>query len=63
MRVKITVRENTMRILFDSKQSHFKTPFGTLTPGEECTLCIHVPASVQAKRWSAIFIMQVAAMR
>ncbi len=38
-----------MRILFDSKQPQFKTPFGTLTPGESCTLCIHIPASVQAK--------------
>ena len=38
-----------MRILFDSKQSQFKTPFGTLTPEETCTLCIHIPASVQAK--------------
>ena len=37
-----------MRILFDSKQSQYKTPFGTLTPGQECTLSIHVPATVQA---------------
>ncbi len=37
-----------MRILYDSKLPQFKTPFGTLTPGQECTLHIHVPASVQA---------------
>ena len=37
-----------MRILYDSKETQFKTPFGTLTPGQECTLHIHVPASVQA---------------
>ena len=37
-----------MRILFDSKQLRFKTPFGTLTPGQECTLHIHVPISVGA---------------
>ena len=37
-----------MRILYDSKLSRHKTPFGTLTPGEKCTLTIHVPASVQA---------------
>ncbi len=37
-----------MRILFDSKLPQFKTPFGTLTPGEVCTLSIHVPASVQS---------------
>ena len=39
-----------MRILFDSKQPQFKTPFGTLTPNETCTLHIHVPASVQATK-------------
>ncbi len=37
-----------MRILFDSKLPQYKTPFGTLTPGEVCTLNIHIPASVQA---------------
>lgn len=37
-----------MRILYDSKQPQYKTPFGTLTPGETCTLNIHIPAAVQA---------------
>lgn len=37
-----------MRILYDSKQLHHKTPFGTLTPGEGCTMCIHIPATVAA---------------
>ena len=37
-----------MRILYDSKCSQFKTPFGTLIPGQECTLNIHIPATVQA---------------
>ncbi len=37
-----------MRILYDSKQPQYKTPFGTLTPNEVCTITIHVPASVQA---------------
>ena len=36
-----------MRILFDSKQLLYKTPFGTLTPGQECTLHIHIPTSVR----------------
>ena len=36
-----------MRILFDSKQPQFKTPFGTLLPGETCTLHIHIPTNVQ----------------
>ncbi len=35
-----------MRILFDSKLSQFKTPFGTLTPKQECTLHIHIPGSI-----------------
>ena len=36
-----------MRILFDSKLPQFKTPFGTLTPNQECTLTVHVPSTVQ----------------
>ena len=36
-----------MRILFDSKQLAFKNPFGTLVPGQVCTLTIHIPAAVQ----------------
>ncbi len=36
-----------MRILYDSKQLIYKTPFGTLVPGETCTQHIHIPASVQ----------------
>ncbi len=35
-----------MRILFDSKQENFKTPFGTLTPQQECTLHIHIPTNI-----------------
>ena len=38
-----------MRILYDSKQLQFKSPFGTLTPDETCTLHIHIPHTVQAK--------------
>ena len=37
-----------MRILYDSKQLQFKTPFGTLTPDQECTMNIHIPGTVQA---------------
>ena len=39
-----------MRILYDSKLSTYKTPFGTLTPGEVCTMNIHIPSTVQATR-------------
>jgi len=37
-----------MRILFDSQQTKYKTPFGTLSQGELCTLHIHIPCSVGA---------------
>ncbi len=39
-----------MRILYDSKLSQYKTPFGTLVPDQECTLHVHVPMGVQATR-------------
>ncbi len=37
-----------MRILYDSKNLTYKSPFGTLTPGQECTLNIHIPMNVEA---------------
>ncbi len=37
-----------MRILYDSKQLTYKSPFGTLTPGQTCTLNIHIPMNVEA---------------
>ena len=37
-----------MRILFDSKKSMFKEPFGTLAAGQNCTLHIHIPSDVGA---------------
>lgn len=39
-----------MRILFDSKQTRFKDPFGTLTPGQTCTLHLHIPHTVEARQ-------------
>ena len=39
-----------MRILFDSKSLTHKTPFGTLTPEDKCTLNLYIPASVKASR-------------
>ena len=36
-----------MRILFDSKKTDFKTPFGVLKPAQRCTLHLHVPVSVR----------------
>jgi len=43
-----------MRILFDSKQLQYKTPFGTLVPDQICTLNIHIPSSVQARNVTCI---------
>ena len=39
-----------MRILFDSKKLIHKDPFGTLLPGQLCTLHIHVPSTVGAQK-------------
>ena len=43
-----------MRILYDSKQLKYKTPFGTLTPDTPCTMPIYVPSTVQATMMSCI---------
>ena len=37
-----------MRILYNSKELFHKDPFGTLIPGQDCRLSIHVPCSVGA---------------
>ena len=44
-----------MRILYDSKQLCYKDPFGTLTPGQECTLHIHIPCAVQTTAVYCVF--------
>ena len=36
-----------MRILFDSKKTEYKSPFGCLVPGQACKLNIRIPATVQ----------------
>ena len=43
-----------MRILFDSKNTIYKVPFGTLTPEQDCTLHIHIPTSVGALKTECI---------
>ena len=43
-----------MRILYDSKSIKHKTPFGTLSTGETCTMTIYVPSAVQATMISCI---------
>ena len=44
-----------MRILFDSKLLVHKDPFGTLVPGQKCTLHIHIPESVPTTKVECIF--------
>ena len=44
-----------MRILFDSKLPQHKTPFGTLVPGQACTLHIHIPAACQTRQVECLF--------
>lgn len=44
-----------MRILFNSKDLAFKDPFGTLIPGQKCTLRIHIPVSVQTTAVECLF--------
>ncbi|MBR4109607.1 MAG: glycoside hydrolase family 13 protein [Oscillospiraceae bacterium] len=44
-----------MRILFDSKKTEYKAPFGTVTPNEKCTLHIHIPVTVPAVFVECIF--------
>ena len=43
-----------MRILFDSQQAMFKSPFGTLSQGEICQLHIHIPTTVKAVKAECI---------
>ena len=38
-----------MRILFDSKRSEYKTPFGCITPGQDCQLRLQIPVTVGTK--------------
>ena len=47
-----------MRILFDSKDTQFKDPFGTLRAGQECTLRIHIPSSVQAQKVECVLLKE-----
>ncbi len=41
-----------MRILYDSKKTEFKSPFGTIKTGEECKINIHIPKHCRTKEVS-----------
>ena len=45
-----------MRILFDSKLSQFKTPFGMLLPGQGCRLRVDIPVSCRTVKAEVIFL-------
>ncbi len=47
-----------MRILFDSKNSFYKEPFGTLLPGEVCRIRIRIPLSCKTKKVSFCLLSQ-----
>ena len=38
-----------MRILYNSKDTSFKLPFGTLTEGQKCNISIHIPKSCHTR--------------
>ena len=38
-----------MRILFDSRDPAYKTPFGTLTVGQSCTIHVKIPKDLEAR--------------
>ena len=44
-----------MRILFDSKKTEYKSPFGCLIPEQDCTLRIRIPQSVQTSAVTVCF--------
>ena len=45
-----------MRILFDSKNTLYKEPFGCLRPGENCRLTVHIPKDVATRDAKAVFL-------
>ena len=47
-----------MRILYNSKDTRFKKPFGTLTEGQRCSIEIHIPSSCRTVRVSLAFLKE-----
>ena len=44
-----------MRILYNSKDLQFKTPFGTLTEGQCCTIRVHIPRTCKTVTARLVF--------
>ena len=38
-----------MRILYDSRDPEYKTPFGVLTEGQSCTLRVKIPKELETR--------------
>lgn len=49
-----------MRILYNSKDTNFKLPFGTLTEGQKCKISIHIPKSCETVCVKLIFLLESA---
>ncbi len=47
-----------MRILYNSKDKSFKSPFGTLTEGENCTISVHIPCSCMTVDVKLMFLTE-----
>ena len=47
-----------MRILFDPFSSEYKSPFGTLVPGEACAITIGIPESCKTKKVKLVLLSE-----
>lgn len=47
-----------MRILFDPFSAEYKSPFGTLVPGEPCHITLRIPKSCKTKRASLVLLTE-----
>ena len=47
-----------MRILFDPFSSDFKSPFGTLVPGEACRIAICIPKSCKTEQVRLVLLSE-----
>lgn len=47
-----------MRILFDPFDTQYKSPFGTLVPGEACAMTIRIPTSCKTEQVSLVLLTE-----
>lgn len=48
----------SLRILYNSQQLRWKTPFGTVKPGEECTMTVAIPCSCRTRQVKLILLQE-----